>query len=615
MRVGWFRPMLTCGRRVLCYEVQKSLLQGPLTKTVGVFGASGGKRGSQSSRGGFSNTPPSSSSDPLPTAVPDLHSKSHSRSSPTHGPAVKNNVRDSAFEQNFETVDHAYQIGKVQLSEVEVAGMRAGTKYQFRVRALITGPNNDEAHAQWLPWDDGMCSVVVSVPACAPDAPFDVHVAKSASTQHHSTHGPGTGTGTEKGTVTVIEKGQSKHSKRGASPLNDATLRSQPHQQSHTSSSPGEVVEGEDDGEEVTHDSVTIQWTNGAANGSPVVEYLVEYAKVRPHHHQDMILASREARKRPNVVPVPTPVATHEHAGSGSDSGSGSLSSISSGRSNALHSVTGSVAAVESVIGSTVHALMDEALGDGSRACESVVSGASRASRASRLSGDEGRESDGQNGSTDHAHLDSVDAQDEDTLSTLSELPWISAMGRGVMLGPSAFRLGGLHPGGSYIFRVRQRNNMGWSDFSAASAIVTTYRSVPPSEIRLASAHPYHMELEWEAITGENREDEGGQITFPLTAVDYDLRICAMELESQQKTFAKHEANWDSQWEQLYNWTIPNHRVFSHSEGKAAKSTTSVIVDMLTPSTTYVAKVRIRTVAGWSTWTPVSEYFRTLGPP
>jgi len=38
----------------------------------------------------------------------------------------------------------------------------------------------------------------------------------------------------------------------------------------------------------------------------------------------------------------------------------------------------------------------------------------------------------------------------------------------------------------------------------------------------------------------------------------------------------------------------------------------SVMIDKLSSATTYVCRVRVRTVAGWSTWSKVSHSFTTL---
>jgi hypothetical protein len=40
-----------------------------------------------------------------------------------------------------------------------------------------------------------------------------------------------------------------------------------------------------------------------------------------------------------------------------------------------------------------------------------------------------------------------------------------------------------------------------------------------------------------------------------------------------------------------------------------------VLVDRLSPGTAYIARVRVRTVAGWSSFSDISRVFRTEAAP
>jgi hypothetical protein len=116
---------------------------------------------------------------------------------------------------------------------------------------------------------------------------------------------------------------------------------------------------------------------------------------------------------------------------------------------------------------------------------------------------------------------------------------WRDVTRKGDILGPQAFRARGLLPGATYQFRVRQRNDIGWSKWSLPTAAITTQRSVPPGKPRQISLFPHHAVVRWVECSTEFEEDletpvDGGDTgeTGCAEAIDEKLRVSETEFGS-----------------------------------------------------------------------------------
>ena len=304
---------------------------------------------------------------------------------------------------------------------------------------------------------------------------------------------------------------------------------------------------------DVQHDSVLINWTNGNNNGLPAIEYQVDVAKVREYRCNDLILAN-------SAIPINT----------------------------------------------LVDADGDEYFPE----------------HDSKLSG------------------------------ILNELPWINATGN--LLGPQAFNCKELTPGCSYVFRVRQRTQLGWSLHSKLSNIVSTFPALPPGKPEVLKMTAFHALIQWQ----ESKDDR-----LTLSNLEYDVQIGQLpfiqDVSLQQieaKLYSENATvedvdDWNSQVNMYVVWInadvrnveninvdIDSHEILAtmknvhipdtvvsnvcnddesdfYVEQPASRTPPpykSVMVDKLSSATTYVCRVRVRTVAGWSTWSKVSNSFTTL---
>lgn len=183
------------------------------------------------------------------------------------------------------------------------------------------------------------------------------------------------------------------------------------------------------------------------------------------------------------------------------------------------------------------------------------------------------------------------------------DLDWINITRRGVFLTTQSFRATGLVSGASYVFRVRQRNDVHWSSYSKASKVLTTLVAAPPTAPEVIMISSGHVIVEWKIPP---------DASFIFSTLRSDLRIAYFNTEGTEKIgseiITENAANKFEWWEaDKHSTSAPGSASYEQSD--------RVLVDTLRPMTTYVLKVRVLTVAGWTTWSEISKPFRTLGLP
>ena len=298
------------------------------------------------------------------------------------------------------------------------------------------------------------------------------------------------------------------------------------------------AVEVDADGEaiyEVKHNEIIIQWTNGVMNGSPAVEYRIEMAKLRDYTQADMDGAFAAAQ-------------------------------------DPVHKSFGASQSVAS-------------FGANSPAAKKAES---------RKSGNDDSGSDGEVGedSADNTQLNEfsqisdVMAGTVINLAAAEQLKWRDVSAEGHMMGPAAFRMPGLIPGSSYIFRTKVRNEYGWSSMSAASPVITTFPCTPPGKPEAIDINSGFFYLRWNESDGE---------ALGLTNLDFQVQIAKIPLGE------KARAN-------TLFWGLADMRP---APRLCVRPYVGVLVDKLSTATLYACRVRVRTIAGWSAWSEISDIIRT----
>lgn len=213
------------------------------------------------------------------------------------------------------------------------------------------------------------------------------------------------------------------------------------------------------------------------------------------------------------------------------------------------------------------------------------------------------------------------------TDSVIKQLQWSDVTSCSELLGPQAFRVHNLVPGSSYVFRVRQRNEIAWSPFSQVSPLITTYPSIPPGRPTVVSTGSYHSVIKWK----ESADDR-----LNLSNLDFAIEISSLPYLNSNELGADvnddmqmTEKEWDDKVGAIATWHPAHCRKMdtladdidsltlsdfdgNGSTGGMISGVSTALIDKLSTSTPYVARVKVRTVAGWSTYSAVSKVFTTL---
>jgi hypothetical protein len=314
-------------------------------------------------------------------------------------------------------------------------------------------------------------------------------------------------------------------------------------------SSDGTPVERKD----VDHDSATLTWVPGNPNGAPVSRVEVVAAKIREYRPEDLESATEAA----------TP-------SKGSAEGSMKLGMSVTG----VSAVTGEMSSLAIDGGASGGGLPDTGVGlDNSLSLGHTAS-------SSAMTG----------------------------MTGMTELTWNDMTTNGVQLGPTTYKVKRLTSGASYIFRIRAKNDCGWSEYSTASELVTTMLVGPPQAPSALEISTYYAVVRWNPALDNQ---------FNFTALELDFETAVLpapsskeqELNSGMSTLVwKRMAT--SKWspDPLHP---PQGEEPTEEEGGAGGY---VLVDGLQPNAPYLMRVRVRTVVGWSSWSLTSDVILTPGP-
>lgn len=554
LRVGWFKPMLSALRKVTGYEVQLCNVMGPLLTAIPVFAEKADK-----------------------------------------ARIIARNVGLA-----FHTLS-----SDVTINEFVVGGLKAGSKYQVRVRCQVD--------KQWLDWALGMLSDTILMPACAPERPFGLRPAlrnlggiadEAAATeggQEMPTGGPSAAEGLSTGMPTIPDSTED-----AALTITSTTAFVAAD---YSSFRPPQTPSATD--YEITHETIQLQWTNGINNGSPVVEYQLEYCKVREYRSSDVAQAEIAA-------------------------GVEALSDL------VLRMFEGGQAALEAA---------KEEEGNGEEKDEDEEDK------------DEDEDGDEELGEERQHRRTPKTPPAEPTEPTQPSLKWTNYTHRAALLGPQAFLVRGLFPGGSYIFRLRVRNEHGFSPWSLASSIITTFPCLPVGKPQIVKTQPYHVYVRW--------NEQGDGRFMGLTNIEYDVEIGKIPAGESQQTYhvpwLAAEVSLSPEYgrptpadKEKHAAAVAAHsaKVAAHAKAKedlaafrAAQAAlkaedddtdeeeqekqrqedpdeaddegspgptpplpkfVGVMLNNLSPATDFCCRVRVRTVLGWSTWSETSDSFRTM---
>ena len=248
-----------------------------------------------------------------------------------------------------------------------------------------------------------------------------------------------------------------------------------------------------------------------------------------------------------------------------------------------------------------------------------------------------GRDDDVINHSKNHNDLAIYDSND---------FVWTNVTLDGDILGPQAFRVKNLCVGTSYVFCVRQRNDIGWSAFSKPSSVITTTMIAPPSQPIVILTNPYDAVIQWYetnitcsleyiAQVGalpptyglhNNENNENDDTIQPRN--DDDEQFVMLDVIWKESITRK--LNDEEQIMEIINTPIldnfgnklDNHvkkvypgRNFENRKDDNNLLFSQILIQQLSPGSFYTIRVKVRSITGWSVWSLPSKCFRTPSAP
>ena len=399
--------------------------------------------------------------------------------------------------EDITQMDYETMSNKIKTKTYTVNSLHPGGKYSCRIRACID--NN-----QWIDWEYGCRSDIFSVPARRPNPPTAVFPVLSPTIQDIN--------------------------------ISEQMIGYQ-----------GIVIDN--------HDNVTISWKNGLTNGSILIDYEIQCARMKDNEIHDLVFLKEETLNK-------------------------QYDFNNNNNENDLN--TKSIMNETSIITDISSTLF--------------------------------------------------------TTESIHELPWKNVTSIGNNLGPQLFQLNNLIPGASYVFRIRHNNIIGWSDYSDISPVITTCCTIPPEKPQFYMAGNSYAIIQW------NEKPEKGQEIINLSRLDYHVQLGIIPI-GQDAIKQPINKNGDGiKWVNINTRTIINPIDYKNemknieneiidknvNNGNNVNNNTnenedtsqiyrtdprgivSAVIDNLSSSTWYVVKVRVRTIAGWSPWSEISDAVRTL---
>jgi hypothetical protein len=188
-------------------------------------------------------------------------------------------------------------------------------------------------------------------------------------------------------------------------------------------------------------------------------------------------------------------------------------------------------------------------------------------------------------------------------LNKTNALAWVNITQEGVFLTNQSFRAKGLLSGVGYIFRIRQRNDVHWSSYSRSTPIITTLLAAPPSAPEVIMTSTAHVVVQWQ---------QQQHTTFIFSGLEHSIQIARLALTVPTTEPVRNEKE--------LLWEPAEYRSCDATGGAGQQAATSsevsrVIIDNLLPMTCYTLRIKIKTVAGWTSWSELSYPFRTLALP
>jgi hypothetical protein len=423
---------------------------------------------------------------------------------------------------------------------------------------------------------------------------------------------------------------------------------------------------------DISHNSITLTFTNGDSNGEIIEAYEIQLTKIRNYHFQD-ILHAKEAF-----------LGIAEDDGDEEASDDDEQEFVGDER-NTIRKQSYE----ERMTQNLQHAfVLNSEIQDKEETTSASSSqvGKESSKKASKfnVTASSGLQWITVFNNENEPHLEEKILSQQLTASSASSIssllvPSYHSVYRVEIVGKQRYRINNLLPGNVYIFRIRAKNKLGWSPYSHSSPLISTFPSIPPEKPLVVVKQQSFVIICWKEMNGTpatspskssallKKDSETTELVAntdkssalfatalqqeevfmdnkvygnSLTTLEYQIQIRKISFNRLHATnYLSTEMDGNSVLlEYLGDWDFINSQVLTRQQlsqqllssvgtvplislipahdmastlGKSDDEPLKYIVlSNLIEFNWYIIRIRIRTILGWSPWSEAGDPFR-----
>jgi len=235
---------------------------------------------------------------------------------------------------------------------------------------------------------------------------------------------------------------------------------------------------------EIKHNSITISWENGQSNGRPIEEFVIQIAEINVFDIRDVVYAQGAYHFDVGDEVVTLPTHSTDIIRNNS-----ALNKKTATVGDGVVVAWQDVLQLNTTQGKEINHDHDNHHHDDGNSHDDDGYGHDH--------DDNGHNDDG-HGHDDHGH-----GHDDD-----NHVKHDRKQFKGRFIGGKTFKVLGLLPGSTYIFRLKHRNDCGWSGYSPSSRMISTYPTVPPGRPIIFAVRNTFAAAKWCEIKQERYQDD-----------------------------------------------------------------------------------------------------------
>jgi len=261
---------------------------------------------------------------------------------------------------------------------------------------------------------------------------------------------------------------------------------------------------------EIKHNSITISWENGQSNGRPIEEFVIQIAEINVFDIRDVVYAQGAYHfdVGDEVVTLPThntDIIRNNSALKKKTSTVGDGTDVVVAWKDVLQ--------LNTTQGKEINHDHDYHHHDDGNSHNDDAYGHDHDHNGRHNDDGHGHDDndhghghdDHGHGHDDHGHDDHGHGHGHDDDNHVKH---DRKQFKGRFIGGKTFKVLGLLPGSTYIFRLKHRNDCGWSGYSPSSRMISTYPTVPPGRPIIFAVRNTFAAAKWCEIKQERYQDD-----------------------------------------------------------------------------------------------------------